>query len=298
MINTEIGAIRTLFKEFDRDYYKPTKTDDGFAGRKNNYIEYKSKGDRYQNFSPREYLNMIKPYLRDLINNHKPTDESNNEKNDRAEWKIQLVMQNNFISHKDFEDIRTIYLASESVEIFMGSDTNDVIDRPFDTILERIQKAIEISTERGSEFSHEGVALSFFQKIDIRRAELYIVSPDRIASKKATINPKNGKDNKCFQCSIISGLNCNKINEKYLKKIEKLERRVDIDLTSHQRDQEKFEQENTSIAHNILFVSYNSEEINLAYTSNYNKRKNQIIFLMINDEANNCYYFAVKICQN
>ena len=236
MINTEIGAIRTLFKEFDRDYYKPTKTDDGFAGRKNNYIEYKSKGDRYQNFSPREYLNMIKPYLRDLINNHKPTDESNNEKNDRAEWKIQLVMQNNFISHKDFEDIRTIYLASESVEIFMGSDTNDVIDRPFDTILERIQKAIEISTERGSELSHEGVALSFFQKIDIRRAELYIVSPDRIASKKATINPKNGKDNKCFQCSIISGLNCNKINEKYLKKIEKLERRVDIDLSSHQRD--------------------------------------------------------------
>ena len=236
MINTEIGAIRTLFKEFDRDYYKPTKTDDGFAGRKNNYIEYKSKGDRYQNFSPREYLNMIKPYLRDLINNHKPTDESNNEENDRAEWKIQLVMQNNFISHKDFEDTRTIYLASESVEIFMGSDTNDVIDRPFDTILERIQKAIEISTERGSEFSHEGVALFFFQKIDIRRAELYIVSPDRIASKKATINPKNGKDNKCFQRSIISGLNCNKINEKYLKKIEKLERRVDIDLTSHQRD--------------------------------------------------------------
>ena len=26
--------------------------------------------------------------------------ESNNEKNDRAEWKIQLVMQNNFISDK------------------------------------------------------------------------------------------------------------------------------------------------------------------------------------------------------
>ena len=32
---------------------------------------------------------MIKPYLRDLINNHKRTTESNNEENDRAEWKIQ-----------------------------------------------------------------------------------------------------------------------------------------------------------------------------------------------------------------
>ena len=119
------------------------------------------------------------------------------------------------------------------------------------------------------------------------------MSPDWIASKKPTINPKNEKDNKCFQWSITSGLNYNKINEKYLKKIEKLER-VDIDRSSHQRDWEKFEQENNSIALNVLFVSHNSEEIKLAYKSSYNKRKNQVILLMINDEANNYYYFAIK----
>ena len=100
----KIGSIRTLFKEFDRDYYKPIRTDDGFAGRRNNYIEYKSKGDRYENLSPEEYLDMIRPYFRDLINNHKPTTESNNEgnneENDRAEWKIHLVMENNCISVK------------------------------------------------------------------------------------------------------------------------------------------------------------------------------------------------------
>ena len=118
------------------------------------------------------------------------------------------------------------------------------------------------------------------------------MSPDWIASKKATINPKNEKDNECFKWSIISGLNY-KINDNYLKKIEKL-KRVDIDLSSHQRDWEKFEQENNSIALNVLFVSYNSEEIELAYKSNYNKHKNQVILLMINDEANNCYYFTVK----
>ena len=43
----KIGSITTLFKESDSDYYKPKRTDSGFAGRKNNYIEYKSKGDRY-----------------------------------------------------------------------------------------------------------------------------------------------------------------------------------------------------------------------------------------------------------
>ena len=90
----KIGSIRTLFKEFDRDYYKPIRTDGGFAGRNNSCIEYTSKGDRYENLSPEEYLNMIRPYLRDLINEHISTMElnnnnsNNNNDTDRAEWKI------------------------------------------------------------------------------------------------------------------------------------------------------------------------------------------------------------------
>ena len=82
------------------------RTDDGFAGRKSNYIEYKGKRDRYENSSPKEYLDVIRPYLGDLINNHKPTTESHNDKNDRAEWKVQLVMQNNFISDKTLKILR------------------------------------------------------------------------------------------------------------------------------------------------------------------------------------------------
>ena len=71
-------------------------------------------------------------------------------------------------------------------------------------------------------------------------------------------------------------------------------KRVDIDFSSYQRKWEEFEKNNALIALNILFVSHNSEEVKLAYKSSYNKRKNQVILLMINDEANNCYYFAVK----
>ena len=78
-----------------------------------------------------------------------------------------------------------------------------------------------------------------------------------------------------------------------MKRIEKLER-VNIDLSSHQRDWEKLKQENASIALNVLFVSYNSEEIKLAYISNYNECKNHVILLIINDKANNYYYFVVK----
>ena len=76
----KIGSIRRLFKGFDRDYYKPIRTDYDFGGI-NNYIEYTTRGDRYENLSPEEYLKIIRPYLRDLINNHKPTTELNNNAN-------------------------------------------------------------------------------------------------------------------------------------------------------------------------------------------------------------------------
>ena len=149
-----------------------------------------------------------------IINNN------NNNNNNRAEWKIKLTIQNNCISSKSFEDTRTIYTKSEPVEIYMASNTNNVINRLFDSTLKRFQQAIKTST-KGSEFIHESVGLLYyhFQRIDIRRAESYIMSPNWIGDKKATINPKNEKDNKCFHWSIISGLNYNKIKEKESTKI-------------------------------------------------------------------------------
>ena len=69
------------------------------------------------------------------------------------------------------------------------------------TILPRFQCPQETSNERGSEFIPDSVELLEyeFHKIDIIRAESYIITPGWVASKKATINPKNEKDNKCLQ---------------------------------------------------------------------------------------------------
>ena len=118
----------------------------------------------------------------------------------------------------------------------MGSDTEDLIDKLFNTLLQRFQRAQETSNERGSEFIPDSVELLYyhFERIDIRRAESYITSPDCIASKKATINPKIEKD-KCFQWSIISGLNYDNVKKKELKKILKF-KRIDTDFSSHQID--------------------------------------------------------------
>ena len=156
----------------------------------------------------------------------------------------------------------------------MGSDTKNVIDKLFNTISQRFQQAQETSNDNGSKFIPESVELLYyyFQETNIRRAESYIISPNCIVNKKATINPKNKKDNKCFQWSITSGLNYNKIKQKKLKKVLKF-KTVDTDFPLYQRHWEEFEQNNTLIALNIVFVQYNSEEIKLAYKPNYNKHK-------------------------
>ena len=125
-------------------------------------------------------------------------------------------MQNSCISTTSFEESRTIYRKIELVEIYMACDTVNVIDTLFNTLLQRFQRVQETSNERGSELIPDSVELSYyhFQRIDIRRAESYILPPDSILSKKATINPKNKKDNECFKWSINSGINYNKIKKK------------------------------------------------------------------------------------
>ena len=56
----------------------------------------------------------------------------------------------------------------------------------------------------------------------------------------------------------------------------------------------KFEQNNKTIALNVLFVSHNTETIRVAYRSEYNhKRKDQVNLFMITD-GNKWHYLAIS----
>ena len=60
--------FKNLFEQEGKEnYYKPVRVGNIWS---NNYIEYESNGDRNKT-SVEEYLNKIKPYLRDIINNLK-----------------------------------------------------------------------------------------------------------------------------------------------------------------------------------------------------------------------------------
>ena len=79
------GKILRDIKNLFEEYYKLVRVNNFWS---NKYIEYKSNCDRYQTLSVKEYLDKIRPYLKDIINDLKKSDT----------WTIQLRTTINFIS--------------------------------------------------------------------------------------------------------------------------------------------------------------------------------------------------------
>ena len=190
---------KNLFKP-KKDSYKPIRIDNAFSS---NYIEYKSNGDKDKTLSIKDYLDEIKPYLSDMINNHKT----------QGEWKIHLTMVINFFSFKDSEEIRTMHSKSDNIEITIGRETIEIIENLFDSFLQRYQKGLEESM-KGSEFVFDGVDSLYYRlhKISLKRGGSYIDSPEWLKNKNATINPKNNDDN-CFQYALTVALNYEQIGK-------------------------------------------------------------------------------------
>ena len=209
-----IRGIKRLLNQFDKYYFKLIKTINSFIS-KSNYIEYKSKGGKDKNLSPNEHLNMIRPYLSDMINDHKtPMDlkvQSRNEVIDYetqlGEWKMPLTMRINFISSKDSEETCTMHTKSSNVEIMMDSETDDITDELFQSLSQRYQEGLGESM-RGSAFVFNNFDLLHYhiQNISLNRGGSYVDSPKLLKNKKAIINPKNNDDN-CFQYALTIALN-------------------------------------------------------------------------------------------
>ena len=131
-------------------------------------------------------------------------------------------------------------------------------------------------------------------KVRLRRRRSYIKSPEWLVNKRATINPKNKKDDKCLQYALTLTLSYNEIKKKELENIFLKINYEDRDFLSHQRDWKHFEQSNESIALNVLFAPQNSEKITLVYKSEHNfKRENNVLLLMVNNDDNDekDYYY-------
>ena len=81
-------------------------------------LNTKVNGDRKKALPVEEYLNKIRPYLKDIINNLKKSDTS----------KIQLTIANNFISSIDNDEERVMHSKSDNIEIMINDGADEIIE--------------------------------------------------------------------------------------------------------------------------------------------------------------------------
>ena len=176
----------------------------------------------------------------------------------------------------NFDETGTMHTKSDSIDILIGNKTDEIIKELFDSLLESYQKGLEESM-KGSEFIFDSVGLLYckFHKISLVRGESYIDLPKWLKNKKTTRNPISS-DEKCFQYATTVALNYQDIknnperkskNKPFINQYNWKE----INFLSHKKDWKKLESNNKSIALNILYVPYNTDEIPVIFhnSSNY-----------------------------
>ena len=94
---------------------------------------------------------MIRPYLGHTTNDHKT----------RREWKIQLTIRISFISFKDPEKTCTMYTKSHNIEIMMGSETSDIIEKLCEYLLHNCKTDLK-EPMRGSEIVPGSIGLLYY----------------------------------------------------------------------------------------------------------------------------------------
>ena len=240
-------GLDCLFNELnEQDYYKPIEVKSAFDG---SYMLYENRGDKDNKLALYEYFDIIKLYLKDLINDYKSKDE----------WKIQIIIKIVFVSFIDKNETQVMHTESDDIEIMNGTDTSDAINKLIDSFTKRYQEGLETKM-KGSRYIFERIDLLEYHlhKISLYRGSSYIESHEWVKNKGVTINPKN-MDNKCFQYAITAAMNYENINHNP-ERISKLESFInnynwkDIEYPSHSKDCRKCECNNKTIVLNILYV--------------------------------------------
>ena len=124
-------GIDYLFNELnEEDSYEPKEIKSAFDG---SYMLYESRGDKDNKLALYKYFDIIRPYLKDMINYYKS----------KGEWKIQLSMRMIFVSFIDKNETCDMYTKSDNITIMSGIETSDVINKLFNTFRRRYQEGFK-----------------------------------------------------------------------------------------------------------------------------------------------------------
>ena len=108
------------------------------------YVLYESRGDKDSKLAIYEYFDIIRPYLKDMIDNHKA----------RGEWQIQLRMRIIFASFVDANETRVMHTKGDNIEITSGIETSDAINELLSSFIKRYQEGLETKMKEAVLYSN------------------------------------------------------------------------------------------------------------------------------------------------
>ena len=142
-----------------------------------------------------EYLDKVRPYLKDIINDLKKS----------GSWKVQLIREINFFSSRDDNgEERVMHSKIDNIEIMISDEADEVTGELFNSLKNRYQNSLQSMRHNEFVFAYDDLLYYKFHRS-------YIDFTNWIENKKATINPINKKEIKCYQYTRILALNYEEI---------------------------------------------------------------------------------------
>ena len=266
------------------DYlFTPIKEKSAF---KNYAAQYIIKG--VPNYTPFEFMNIAKPYMINVMN-----------KNLNTKVKLYLYCTMARID-PDFKEVikRFAFHSIGQKEITEATDLKKLFHEMRDEIEEEIK---QMDNAEGSGWVFLKVEnLTLYVDIwDPIKAKSYIDLPPELKNKKAIINMKNKNNDKCFLWCVLRALNPKDRDaeriDKDLKSKENTLNMEGIDYPVSLKDIKRFEKQNLDISISVLGYSKDERIYPLRISKKENKRKYDIVLLLIKDEdGGNSHYCLVK----
>ena len=270
-------------KEEEGRLFKPVKEKSALN---NNAVDYVIKGD--PSYGPVDFLNTSKfPMVNIMNNNHN----------------IKVKLEFNVLMERMTPDPDGLKYPPKKFKfhsigykiITEGTDTVEIYHDMISEILEEMQK-VEQAEGSGHVFL-EVENLTLHTDIwDPIKASSYIDLPPELKNKKALINMKNEDNNKCFLWSALRALNPKNDHPERINDLKSKENTLNMEGIEYPvklKDIKRFEKQNPEISVSVLGYSKDEKIYPLRISKKENKRKHNIVLLLIKD-GNNSHYCLVK----
>ena len=248
-----------------------------------NVVDYVIKGDPL--YAPSEFLHVAKPHVINIMASNR-----------NIKTKLYL---NCLMSRSDplGTIVKKFKFRSIGYKIITeATDPHEIYNEMIDEIEEEIQK-VEQAEGSGWVFL-EVENLTLHTDIwDPIKGSSYIDLPPELKNKKAIVNMKNKDNNKCLLWSVLRGLNPKDRDaeriDKDLKSKENTLNMEGIEYPVSLKDIKRFEKQNPEISVSVLGYSKDEKIYPLRISKKENKRKNNIVLLLIKD-GDKSHYCLVK----